>query len=85
MAGDTVKVVCIYSGEPLPVVRWFKDDQEVSSVESNGQTVVELKNVSETFVLTCLVDNGLDTLSTSVHVFVNVTGGRRYNGLFTVV
>ena len=84
MAGDTVKVFCNYSGEPLPVVRWLKDGQGVSSVWPDGQTVVELKNVSESFVLTCLADNRIDTAS--VHVFVNVTGGRRdNNGLFTVV
>ena len=84
MAGDTVKVFCNYSGEPLPVARWLKDGQEVSSVWPDGQTVVELKDVSESFVLTCLADNGLDTAS--VHVFVNVTGGRRDDkGLLTVV
>ena len=84
MTGDTVKVFCDYSGEPSSWVRWLKDGQEVSSVWRDGQTVVELKNVNESFVLTCLADNGLDTAS--VHVFVNVTGGRRdNNGLFTVV
>ena len=81
MTGDTVKVFCNYSGEPW--VRWLKDGQGVSSSRSDGQAVVELKNVSESFVLTCLADNGLDTAS--VHVFVYVTGGRRVNGLFTVV
>ena len=82
MTGDTVKVFCNYAGQPLPWVRWLKDGQGVSSLRSDDRTMVRLKNVSESFVLTCLADNGLDTAS--VHVFVNVTGGRRDdNGLFT--
>ena len=86
MVGDTVQVMCIYKGEPSPVARWLKDGQEVSSARSNyiRYTAVELEDVSESFVLTCLADNGLDTAS--VRVFVKVTGGRRdNNGLFTVV
>ena len=84
MTGDTVKVICNCSGEPWSWVRWLKDGHGVSSLRSDGLAVVELKDVSESFVLTCLADNGLDTAS--VHVFVNVTGGRRdNNGLFTVV
>ena len=86
VTGDTVEVMCNYAGEPSPWVRLLMDAQEVSSVRSDGRsyTVVELKDVSESFVLTCLADNGLDTAS--VRVFVNVTGGRRdNNGLFTVV
>ena len=79
-----MKVKCNYPGKPLPVARWLKDGQQLSSVGSNGQTVVELKNVSESFVLTCLADNGLD--ATSVHVFVNVRSRKNSNpGLFTVV
>ena len=76
MTRDTVKIKCIYRGEPSPWVMWLKDGQEVSSIRSNyrSYTAVELKDVSESFVLTCLADNGLDTAS--VHVFVNVTSGK---------
>ena len=85
MTGDTVDVTCLYNGTPSPVARWLKDGQEVSSIRSNyiSYTAVELTDVSESFVLTCLADNGLDTAS--VHVFVNVGGRRDNNGLFTVV
>ena len=80
-----MSVMCTYSGEPLPVVRWLKDGQGVSSARSNyrSYTIIEPKNVNESFVLTCLADNGLDTAS--VHVFVNVGGRRDDKGLFTVV
>ena len=83
--GNTVQVMCAYSGDPLPVARWLKDGQEVSYSWADGRmhSMVKLKDVRESFVMTCLADNGLDTAS--VHVFVNVTGGRRVNGLFTVV
>ena len=85
-AGETVLVPYSYIGEPSAVVRWLKDGQEMPNVWTSGgaQTAVELKDVSESFVLTCLVDNGLDT--PSVHVFVNVTSGKNNNpGLFTAV
>ena len=85
-AGQTLAVTCLYRGYPPPAVRWLKDGQQVSAVWPDGGIfmVVELKDVSESFVLTCLVDNGLDTVS--VHVFVNVTSGKNNNpGLFTIV
>ena len=84
--GDTVQVTSLYSGEPPPVARWLKDGREVSNSWTDGRmfATVELKDVNESFVLTCLADNGLD--AASVHVFVNVTSGKNNNpGLFTVV
>ena len=84
--GDMVQVTCVYSGEPPPVARWLKDGREMSNSWTDGRShsMVKLKDVRESFVLTCLADNGLNTVS--VHVFVYVTSGKNNKpGLFTVV
>lgn len=71
--GDLSELYCRVSGNPLPVVQWFKNDLCIDAVPNyeitynNGDAKLLIKNTAldDTATYTCIAVNPLGTLSTS--------------------
>ncbi|CAG9770577.1 unnamed protein product [Ceutorhynchus assimilis] len=78
LIGDTIKLLCVASGTPVPHITWFKDDLEVLPNDervyyNSDRTAFELKNAkeSDSGLYVCEARNDLGSREVSAKVVVS--------------
>jgi netrin-G3 ligand len=71
--GGNVNLTCAANGSPMPVIKWFKGDEDLSSSDDDlplGKSVLALKNVQETAQYSCYAMSDLGEIQHLVTVTV---------------